>query len=413
MLKNVKLYERNGVFYFDLDIDRNYIGHLRRSKAKMSSAKGLDMFSQIQGVSLSEFKKNNSEHHSSFKRLRFSTTLKDGCKAFLEENAEKLIQIYIIEGNKNFKNFYSNFRDEKSSQIKELTKFIMRQSSGLKPSTKKAMRSSYNTISSFFMDKPIESITKEDVLAFYEFLENSGYKKETIKTLIKELKRVLNLAVENGNINKNPVFQKKYSVSDKEELKPFSESEIVELLQAGGDIGLYLKIALLCGARTGEILALKFGDFDLERNTINIDKAVSYVNGLSTPKTPSSTRKIDLLPTLAQFIKEEKQKRGAKDEDFIFKNKRGGMIFNFQLSHLNFEYKNLLKNLNIAHRRIYNTRHSFASWFISKGEPILWVSFMLGHKNSAITLSVYAKYTPHNSQKHGEFLTQILSKKGA
>jgi len=41
---------------------------------------------------------------------------------------------------------------------------------------------------------------------------------------------------------------------------------------------------------------------------------------------------------------------------------------------------------------------------ISSGEDILCVSSMLGHKNSNITLSVYAKYIKNEKNTRGSFL---------
>jgi len=48
-------------------------------------------------------------------------------------------------------------------------------------------------------------------------------------------------------------------------------------------------------------------------------------------------------------------------------------------------------------------RHTFASLMISSVEDILWVSNMLGHKNSLITLQVYAKYTKSTKNKEEYF----------
>ena len=42
-------------------------------------------------------------------------------------------------------------------------------------------------------------------------------------------------------------------------------------------------------------------------------------------------------------------------------------------------------------RYLYQLRHSFASMMITEGEDILWVSRMMGHKDSNITLQTYAK----------------------
>lgn len=50
-------------------------------------------------------------------------------------------------------------------------------------------------------------------------------------------------------------------------------------------------------------------------------------------------------------------------------------------------------------------RHTFASMMISNGEDILWVSNMLGHTTSAMTLTKYAKYIVNKEKKRGTFLT--------
>ena len=41
---------------------------------------------------------------------------------------------------------------------------------------------------------------------------------------------------------------------------------------------------------------------------------------------------------------------------------------------------------------------------IASGEDILWVSSMLGDKNSNITLSTYAKYMKNDKKSRGTFL---------
>ncbi|WP_420837843.1 tyrosine-type recombinase/integrase [Arcobacter vandammei] len=49
-------------------------------------------------------------------------------------------------------------------------------------------------------------------------------------------------------------------------------------------------------------------------------------------------------------------------------------------------FRQLLRDINIKERRLYNLRHTFASMMISAGYNILWVSKMLGHKDVSITL---------------------------
>jgi len=64
----------------------------------------------------------------------------------------------------------------------------------------------------------------------------------------------------------------------------------------------------------------------------------------------------------------------------------------------------LLDGLGLVYRNMYQMRHTFVSLMIASDEDILWVSSMLRHKNSSITLSVYAKYTKNTKKNRGTFL---------
>ena len=43
-------------------------------------------------------------------------------------------------------------------------------------------------------------------------------------------------------------------------------------------------------------------------------------------------------------------------------------------------FRELLIDINVKVRKLYNLRHTFASTMITQGQNILWVSKMLGHK---------------------------------
>ncbi len=390
MFKNIKIYERDAVLYFDLNANTRLLNLVK--------LKGEDAFS--------DFLPSKKD---TYKRLRFSSTLNKDAFNFLQSNAKSLIKTYLLKGNSDFKRLFNvGFNDEFSFKFYSIQ--LLKQNNGLKQNTQRSIKNALSVINAFFKDKNIKSIDKNEILSFYEFLENTR-KKSTIKIYMNILDRLLNLALENGVIDKNPFFNKKYSKvlnNDEKALNPFSESEIITLLKQRGDIGLYLKIALLTGARSGEILALRFSDFDFKNLKININKAHSKANGLSTPKTRNSIREIDCLKCLAFFVEKEKEKREAKEKDLIFTDQKGEAILQFANSYLEKEYKSLLKALNIEYRRAYNTRHSFASLMLSKNEPPLWVSFMLGHKNTQITFSTYAKYIPVKRQNYGSFIENEL-----
>jgi len=53
---------------------------------------------------------------------------------------------------------------------------------------------------------------------------------------------------------------------------------------------------------------------------------------------------------------------------------------------------------------IYHTRHTFATMMLENNEDILWVNNMLGHTDSIMTLSKYARYIKRDDKKRAMFL---------
>ena len=69
------------------------------------------------------------------------------------------------------------------------------------------------------------------------------------------------------------------------------------------------------------------------------------------------------------------------------------------------QWKSLLKRCLMGYRNFYQTRHTFASIFLSEGEELVWVSkVMLGHANIATTLKYYARFIKERDVTRGAFL---------
>jgi len=68
-----------------------------------------------------------------------------------------------------------------------------------------------------------------------------------------------------------------------------------------------------------------------------------------------------------------------------------------------------LKACELDYRPIYQTRHSFATMMLENGEDILWLSNMLGHTDSTMTLIKYTHYVKREEKKRGQFLNKGLA----
>lgn len=203
-------------------------------------------------------------------------------------------------------------------------------------------------------------------------------------------------------ITKNPfsIIKAPKNIAKNENI-PFSKDEIFQILKVIPlKIRAFFAIGFFTGMRTGEITALKWSDIDFENRLIYVRRTRN--KGIeTTPKTKSSIRDIEILDVLLPYLENHLQFK--TDSEYVFLT-RGNIPFTSSTKISTIYWSKVLKELNIPYRNLYQMRHTFASLMIASGEDILWVSNMLGHKNSNITLSTYAKYMKNDQKVRGKFL---------
>lgn len=179
------------------------------------------------------------------------------------------------------------------------------------------------------------------------------------------------------------------SIDQSDKINPFSQEEIDTLVAADDDTYMpnFIKLMAYTGMRPGEMIALRWIDLDFKMKSISINKTT--INGsIGLPKTPSSVRVIDMIQGAYEALQAQFILTGERE--FVFVNIKNQMFYNHDIININFRKR--LIDQGIPVRPLYQLRHSFASRMIKKGISLPWLSVTLGHKNSAITLSVYTKY---------------------
>lgn len=253
----------------------------------------------------------------------------------------------------------------------------------------------------YFGNRKIDTI-KPSELALWQnkLLENLS--SQSVIGIRRTLYTVFEDALRDELISKNPfTIVKCPTLVRLKEVEPFNKDEIFRILDdIPSKIRLFFAIGFFTGMRTGEITALNVSDIDFENKIIKVTKTRNQ--GIqTTPKTKSSIREVDLLDVLIPYIKEHLEIH--PNNNYLFETRYKSPYHSAnQLSRLYWEKS--LKRLNINFRNLYQMRHTFASMMISSGEDILWVSSMLGHKNSNITLSTYAKFVKNTKKQRGTFL---------
>jgi len=195
-----------------------------------------------------------------------------------------------------------------------------------------------------------------------------------------------------------------FTYGAQEAVNPFTQQEIDTLVNADDKtyIPNFIKLMANCGARPGEIISLRWDDIDFEKRTININKTT--IHGVdNNPKTISSIRCIDMIEGAYEAL--QAQYELTCNFTHVFVNSSNYRFYSHDI--INLLMKKRLVKYNIPVRSLYQLRHSFASRMIKSGVDITWVSKMLGHKNSAITLEVYTHYLKEDESTRARNLEKI------
>jgi integrase len=141
-------------------------------------------------------------------------------------------------------------------------------------------------------------------------------------------------------------------------------------------------VAVLCGLRVGELLALKVEDVDLGTAMLSIRRSV-YENEISTPKTRRSERQLPIPEVLGDAIKKWLRRRPNKSE-WLFPSEAGT-----PLNDRNVLYRHIwpvCDRSKIARFRWHALRHTFSTYQGNEGVPIPVLQSLLGHAHADTTM---------------------------
>lgn len=236
------------------------------------------------------------------------------------------------------------------------------------------------------------------------WVEQTDLTAKAIRTAITPLRNTLIDAMHTGIIDLNPFEQidmrRLLSTKRKEtsyEIKPFNEDEKNRILDStSGEFRNLIQFGFYSGLRTGEMLALKWENVDLENKKIHV-KHTMLDGELQPTKTKESTRTIYLLEKALEAL--EDQKKHITEDGFVFHNPNTREYWP-KTDSVRKQWISLLKDADITYRNFYQTRHTFASMLITNNENIHKIAKYLGHKDTTMVTKIYGKYI-EEGETHG------------
>lgn len=225
----------------------------------------------------------------------------------------------------------------------------------------------------------------------------------TVRKVMVTLNQIMAYAVRHRFIEFNPVrdAEKPKStgkIDETHEMQILNPEQIPKLLEAEPDEKyktLFL-VAIMTGARQGEVLGLQWQDVDFSKKQIHIRRTFNHEKWFE-PKTKGSIRKIDLSPMVVRALAEWKLKSGGKDSDIIFPSEAGTPIGCYNLVRRHFVPA--LQKAGLQKIRFHDLRHTYASLLLAQGESIKYVQVQMGHSSPTVTLNVYAHLMKDENQE--------------
>jgi integrase len=260
----------------------------------------------------------------------------------------------------------------------------------LKPST----RQRYASIVSQHVlpkwgDVPLAKVNHGEVVAWVGTLTRNGAAPSTVRQTYRVLALILDLAVRDGRLPRNPALGVKLPVPEQAEKRILTHKQVASLADAcRPPYDLVVLVLSYTGVRWGELAALRVLDVDLPARRLHVIRSMTEVNGRAVLGTPKSGKGRDvpvptfLLDRLATHIE------GKQATDLLFTSPHGGVLRNNNFRRNDFDAT--VRAVGLGELTPHELRHTAASLAIAAGANVKAVQRMLGHASAAMTLDIYA-----------------------
>ncbi|WP_425414307.1 tyrosine-type recombinase/integrase [Salipiger mucosus] len=224
----------------------------------------------------------------------------------------------------------------------------------------------------------------------------AGKSQGSVWTELGHLRSAMRFAEDMRAISRAPkIWRPEKPQTDKRIL---NRGEARALIEGAHDPHVRLALVLLLGTggRLGAILDLTWDRVDFESGTINLRLEDSVTRkGRAFLPMNNATRPALLAAKEAALT------------DYVIE------YAGRQVRSIRTGFKNAVERSKIGHVRIHDLRHTAAVTMLSGGVPLEKVSQVLGHSNTAVTFSTYARFLPQHMQDAVDVLDFASLKRGA
>ncbi|MCI7408650.1 MAG: site-specific integrase [Collinsella sp.] len=309
-------------------------------------------------------------------------------------------------------------------------------------------------IRELFGNPDLTRLKSDDVRAAYAKARKEGrFSESEIRRIHIKLKQVMEDAVDNDLVGKNPCRGVKLPKQNVEVRKALSADEAARLLavlleEKPSSFITCTMLLLLCGLRKGEALGLSWEDYDPDAKTLRIVKQYTNDRTLRPPKSKMSRRKISVGNELADYLDRWKAIQRSEFDSFavgqtgetpivhsigvvdaangkralvtrmdghnysrafrLFAAKNGFGTFEESREVLGSDGVKRTRYTGYSGLKPHELRHTQATLLVGANADIKTIQARLGHASPSTTLSIYSHFIEANDQKAASVLDNLL-----
>jgi integrase len=230
-------------------------------------------------------------------------------------------------------------------------------------------------IKAVFGHKRLNQITRQQIQSFHTALMHEGLAAATCNHHIKLMKHALNLAIDWGMLDKNPVARVSLFFEDNKIEHYLDDNELERLLTVlhtnrNSPVSLIALFLLSTGCRLNEVLSAKWSDVDLDKGVFTIRA------------TNSKSKRLRAVPLNGTALEVLKQLDTQGRFDHLFINRKTGKPY----VNITKVWQKLRTAAGLKHLRLHDLRHQYASFLVNNGRTLYEVQQILGHSDPKVTM---------------------------
>lgn len=301
----------------------------------------------------------------------------------------------------------------------EIADLHIKRLTDVEQATRNKYRSMYtNHLEQPFSDRPVDSITEDDVADWIMDTIEDGKSPKTIRNVHGLLHSIMKTAIKRKHRLDNPCTESRLPKNNRidEAILFLTHGEFELLLN---EIPEHHKPFVLfmvgTGLRFSEATALTPADFtdNNGKYSVSIQKAWKDrgdgTRYIGPPKSERGRRTVGMGARLAQTV--APVVANCAPGDTVFKMVAGG-----QMTSQAFYNRVWRAAVNRAQDkglrkqpRVHDLRHTFASWMLEAGMSISVLSYLMGHESEQTTRNVYAHMMPSLVNSSAEIANDAMS----